>query len=374
MNWKKEAVTQALTGIRISGSDVDIIQAKAIQNIICFGSDVHIDLIINNPTLQAKKKVETEIKEALKAVNPDSTLKVKFIVDKPKVEKVAPIQGNALPGVKNIIAISSGKGGVGKSTVSSNLAVALVKQGYKVGLVDADIFGPSIPIMFDVEGERPVAVDVDGKSRIKPIESYGVKILSIGFFTDPSQAVVWRGPMATKALNQMLHEAHWGELDYLLIDLPPGTSDIHLSLVQSVPVDGSVIVSTPQKIAIADAKRGATMFQMDTIKVPILGFIENMAYFTPAELPDNKYYIFGMSGIKNLAEDLGIPFLGEIPLVQSVREASDAGRPAVLQNDTPIAKAYLDLAVKMVEQAEARKSNLDATKIVEITNMDGCSS
>lgn len=373
MNWKKDAVKEALKGIRISGSDVDIIQANAIQNIICFGSDVHIDLIINNPTLQAKKKVETEIKEALKQINADTTLKVKFIVDKPKVEKVNPIQGNALPGVKNIIAISSGKGGVGKSTVSSNLAVALVKQGYKVGLVDADIFGPSIPIMFDVEGERPVAIEVDGKSRIKPIESYGVKILSIGFFTDPSQAVVWRGPMATKALNQMLHEAHWGELDFLLIDLPPGTSDIHLSLVQSVPVDGSVIVSTPQKIAIADAKRGASMFQMDTIKVPILGFVENMAYFTPAELPDNKYYIFGMSGIKNLAEDLAIPFLGEIPLVQSVREASDAGRPAVLQNDTPIAKAYLDLAEKMVVQANARKQNMDATEIVKITNMDGCS-
>lgn len=373
MNWKKEAVKEALKGIRISGSDVDIIQAKAIQNVICFGSDVHIDLIINNPTLQAKKKVEGEIKEALTKVNAETTLKIKFIVDKPKVEKVAPIQGNALPGVKNIIAISSGKGGVGKSTVSSNLAVALVKQGYKVGLVDADIFGPSIPIMFDVEGERPVAIEVDGKSRIKPIESYGVKILSIGFFTDPSQAVVWRGPMATKALNQMLHEAHWGELDFLLIDLPPGTSDIHLSLVQSVPVDGSVIVSTPQKIAIADAKRGASMFQMDTIKVPILGFVENMAYFTPAELPDNKYYIFGMSGIKNLAEDLAIPFLGEIPLVQSVREASDAGRPAVLQNDTPIAKAYLELAEKMVEQANARKQNMDATEIVKITNMDGCS-
>ncbi len=373
MNWNKDAVKEALKGIRISGSDVDIIQAKAIQNIICFGSDVHIDLIINNPTLQAKKKVETEIKEALKRVNAETTLKVKFIVDKPKVEKVTPIQGNALPGVKNIIAVSSGKGGVGKSTVSSNLAVALVKQGYKVGLVDADIFGPSIPIMFDVEGERPVAIEVDGKSKIKPIESYGVNILSIGFFTDPSQAVVWRGPMATKALNQMLHEAHWGELDYLLIDLPPGTSDIHLSLVQSVPVDGSIIVSTPQKIAIADAKRGAAMFQMDTIKVPILGFVENMAYFTPAELPDNKYYIFGMSGIKNLAEDLALPFLGEIPLVQSVREASDAGRPAVLQNDTPISKAYLDLATKMVEQANARKQNMDATEIVKITNMDGCS-
>lgn len=373
MNWKKDAVKEALQGIRISGSDVDIIQAKAIQNIICFGSDVHIDLVINNPTLQAKKKVETEIKEALKKQNAETTLKVKFIVDKPKVEKVNPIQGNALPGVKNIIAVSSGKGGVGKSTVSSNLAVALVKQGYKVGLVDADIFGPSIPIMFDVEGERPVAVDVDGKSKIKPIESYGVKILSIGFFTDASQAVVWRGPMATKALNQMLHEAHWGELDYLLIDLPPGTSDIHLSLVQSVPVDGSIIVSTPQKIAIADAKRGASMFQMDTIKVPILGFVENMAYFTPEELPDNKYYIFGMSGIKNLAEDLAIPFLGEIPLVQSVREASDAGRPAVLQNDTPIAKSYMDLAEKMVREANARKENMDATEIVKITNMDGCS-
>jgi ATP-binding protein involved in chromosome partitioning len=262
---------------------------------------------------------------------------------------------------------------VGKSTLSANLACGLAKQGFSVGLVDADIYGPSIPIMFDVEKERPLAVEVDGKRMIKPIESHGVKMLSIGFFSEPNKAVVWRGPMASKALNQLLRDTHWGELDFLLIDLPPGTSDIHLSLVQTVPVTGAVVVSTPQRIALADAKKGVSMFQMDEIKVPILGLVENMAYFTPEELPENKYYIFGRDGIKNLAEDLKVPFLGEVPIVQSIREAADAGRPAVLQEDTAISEAYLSLAANIVQQVQDRNENLDPTKVLEITNMDGCS-
>jgi ATP-binding protein involved in chromosome partitioning len=373
MSWKKDQVKDALKGVRVSGSDVDIVQENALKNIICFGEEVHIDLEISNPTMQAKKKVEADILSALKAVNEQSSLKIKFIVNTPKKEVVPPLRGEQIPGIKNIIAVASGKGGVGKSTVSSNLACSLAKQGFKVGLIDADIFGPSIPIMFDVENEKPFAIDVDRKTMIKPVESYGVKLLSIGFFTDANKAVVWRGPMATKALNQMIHEAHWGELDFLLIDLPPGTSDIHLSLVQSLPVDGAVVVSTPQKIALADAKKGVSMFTMENINVPILGMVENMAYFSPEELPDNRYYIFGMNGVKNLAEDMGIPFLGEIPLVQSIREASDAGRPAVLQNDTPISKSYLKFSEKVVEQANKRKAELDPTQIVRITNMDGCS-
>ncbi|MGB0427970.1 MAG: Mrp/NBP35 family ATP-binding protein [Flavobacteriales bacterium] len=374
MSWKKEALTSALSSIRISGSSTAITDKKYWRNVVCFGDEVHLDLNIDNPTLQAKKKLESDIKSALLAINPKTVLKLKTLAIKPQVAKQSPIKANSLDGVKQIIAIASGKGGVGKSTVSANLACALAKSGKKVGLVDADIFGPSIPIMFDVEHERPLMTEVDGKQKIKPIESHGVKILSIGFFTQASKAVVWRGPMATKALNQMLHDAHWGELDYLLIDLPPGTSDIHLSLVQSVPVDGAVIVSTPQKIAIADAKKGVDMFQMETINVPILGLVENMAYFSPEELPDNKYYIFGMNGIKNLAEDMAMPFLGEIPLVQSIREASDAGRPAVLQNNTPSAKAYQNLAKAVVVEAQKRQENLDATEMVKITNMDGCSS
>ncbi|MCT4664570.1 MAG: Mrp/NBP35 family ATP-binding protein [Flavobacteriales bacterium] len=373
MSWKKDQVKANLSAVRVSGSDVDIVSENALRNIVCFGDDVHIDLVISNPTLQAKKKVEADILASLKKEHPNTTLKIKFIVEKPPVEKVPPLRGDKIPGIDNIIAIASGKGGVGKSTLSSNLACSLAKQGYKVGLIDADIFGPSIPIMFDVEREKPHAIDIDGKTKIEPIESYGVKLLSIGFFSDANKAIVWRGPMATKALNQMIHEAHWGELDYLLIDLPPGTSDIHLSLVQSLPVDGAVVVSTPQKIALADAKKGVSMFQMPNINVPILGLVENMAYFTPEELPENRYYIFGMNGVKHLSEDIGVPFLGEIPIMQSIREASDAGRPAVLQNGTEISKAYLKFSEKVVEQTKKRKSELEPTKIVEITNMDGCS-
>jgi ATP-binding protein involved in chromosome partitioning len=262
-----------------------------------------------------------------------------------------------LPDVKNIVAIASGKGGVGKSTVTANIAGGLLKAGFSVGIVDADIYGPSMPTMFDVVNERPTMAEIDGNNLINPVESNGIKILSIGFFTDQDNAVVWRGPMASKALTQMLTDANWGELDYLLIDLPPGTGDIHLSLVQTVPLDGVVIVSTPQEVALADARRGVNMFKMDTIKVPIIGIVENMAYFTPAELPDNKYYIFGRDGAKNLAEGMKVPFLGAIPLVQSVCEAGDSGKPAVFQENTPIAKAFDDLVNTFVAQLNSIKDS-----------------
>ncbi len=299
--------------------------------------------------------------------------KVKVNIKVQAPEKKPEIKGKAIPGIKNIIAVASGKGGVGKSTVTSNLAVTLAKMGFKVGILDADIYGPSTPMMFDVEAERPLSVQVDGKSKMKPVENYGVKILSIGFFTKPNQAVVWRGPMAAKALNQMIFDADWGELDFMLVDLPPGTGDIHLSIMQSLPITGSVIVSTPQNVALADAKKGVAMFQQESINVPVLGIIENMAYFTPEELPENKYYIFGKQGAKNLAEDLKVPFLGEIPLVQSLRESGDIGRPAALQTATPLEAAFEKITRDMVQETVNRNKHLPPTEAIKITTMAGCS-
>ena len=247
-------------------------------------------------------------------------------------------------------------------------------MGFSVGILDADIYGPSMPIMFDVESEKPVSVVIDGKSKMKPVESYEVKILSIGFFTSPSQAVIWRGPMASKALNQMIFDADWGELDFMLVDLPPGTGDIHLSIVQALPITGVVIVSTPQAVALADAKKGVSMFMSDAINVPVLGIIENMAYFTPEELPDNKYYIFGKEGAKNLAEDLEVPFLGEVPIVQSIREAGDFGRPAAMQTGSVTESVFEEITRNVVREVISRNENLPATEAVKITTMAGCSS
>jgi len=269
--------------------------------------------------------------------------------------------------------VASGKGGVGKSTVAANLAVTLSKMGFKIGLLDADIYGPSQTTMFDVERERPLAIDVDGKNKMKPVENYGVKLLSIGFFADPDQAVVWRGPMAAKALNQLIFDAAWGELDFLIVDLPPGTGDIHLSIMQAIPITGAVIVSTPQKVALADARKGVAMFNQKSINVPVLGFVENMAYFTPAELPENKYYIFGEKGARFLARDMNVPFLGEIPLVKSIRESGDVGHPAALQDGTPVSEAYKDMTRKIVEETVSRNKNLPPTESIQITTMAGCS-
>jgi len=372
MKLTKEVVLAALSNITLPNEGENIVESGAIKNIQIFGTDVELEVEINNPTLQYKKKVEVD---CLKAIHDfayeKSKVIVNLIVNAPAKE--AQIKGNPIPGVKNIVAVSSGKGGVGKSTIAANLAVGLSDLGYKVGVIDADIYGPSMHIMFGLEGATPSTVNVDGKSKIKPLESYGVKLLSIGFFAQSQQAVVWRGPMASKALNQLLWDTHWGELDYLVVDLPPGTGDIHLSLVQSIPLTGAVVVSTPQNIALADAKKGVNMFRMDSIDVPVLGMVENMAYFTPDDMPNKKYYIFGKEGAKGLAEQMGIDLLAEIPIVQSVREAADAGRPAVLQGATPIAIELLNMAKNVVAAIEKRNTTLAPTKAVELTNSKGCS-
>ncbi|NOJ75261.1 Mrp/NBP35 family ATP-binding protein [Empedobacter stercoris] len=342
------------------------------RNAQVMGNDIILDIVSPSPAMHERKRLEIALKNAFKENLPESNLKLNISVE---VEEKNPneIKGSELPGVKNIIAVASGKGGVGKSTVSSNLAISLANMGFKVGLLDADIYGPSMPIMFDCQDARPYSVEVNGKTKIKPVEAYGIKLLSIGFFADTDQAIVWRGPMAAKALNQMIRDAHWGELDFLLIDLPPGTGDIHLSIVQQVPITGAVVVSTPQNIALADAKKGVGMFQMEAINVPVLGIVENMAYFTPKELPNNKYYIFGQNGAKDLAEQIGIPFLGEIPIVQSIREAADVGRPAAMQEDTVVAEVYKSIARNTVQSLVERNNTLPPTEAVRITTMAGCS-
>ena len=288
MKIDKASVLKTLETISVSGEGKNIVESGAVTNVVTFADEVIVDLTLTTPALHIKKRAESDIISAIHSgLDENAKVKVNIKIEAP--QKTNEIKGKAIPGIKNIIAVASGKGGVGKSTVTSNLAVSLSKMGFKVGLLDADIYGPSAPIMFDVEAERPLSVTVDGKSKMKPVENYGVKILSIGFFTKPNQAVVWRGPMAAKALNQMIFDAAWGELDFLLIDLPPGTGDIHLSIMQSLPITGAVVVSTPQNVALADAKKGVAMFQQESINVPVLGILENMAYFTPEELPDNKY-------------------------------------------------------------------------------------
>ncbi len=373
MKLNKQDIYKALETITFPGEGKNMVESGALKNVMTFGDEVIVDITITNPTLQAKKKTEVDIMKTIHdIIYEKAKVTVNVKVDAPAKPALNVIKGKSIPGIQNIVAIASGKGGVGKSTVTANLAVTLAKMGFKVGILDADIYGPSIPIMFDVESEKPLAVTIDGKSKMKPVENYGVKVLSIGFFTQPDQAVVWRGPMASKALNQMIFDAHWGELDFMLIDLPPGTGDIHLSIMQALPLTGAVIVSTPQKVALADAKKGVAMFQQDSINVPVLGIIENMAFFTPEELPNKKYYIFGKEGAKHLAEDLQVPFLGEIPLVQSIREAGDIGRPAALQTATPLEQAFEKLTQNVVQELVKRNDNLPPTEAIKITTMAGC--
>lgn len=371
----KSEILKALSTISAPGEGQNLVESGAIKNVQVFGDEVVVDVTINNPSLQARKKTEVSILQVIHAeVHPKAKIKVNISVAAPeKTENSNLIKGKPIPGIKNIIAVASGKGGVGKSTVTANLAVSLAKMGFEVGLLDADIYGPSQPLMFDVENEKPLAIDVDGKSKMKPVSNYGVKLLSIGFFTEKDQAVIWRGPMAAKALNQMIFDAHWGELDFLIVDLPPGTGDIHLSIMQSLPITGAVVVSTPQEVALADARKGIAMFAQDAIQVPVLGIIENMSYFTPAELPENKYYIFGEGGAKHLAERMGVALLGEIPLVQSVREAGDVGRPAALQDHTPVSEAFESLTKEVVSEMVKRNETLPPTEAIRITTMAGCS-
>lgn len=350
MSISRERIEALLEKIQDPDLKKGLVSAKLVQEIIIKEDQIKVVVSISNPALHARKRMHDAVIFNLER-ELGKEIRIQCDVNSGAVDERKSTR-TVLPDVKKIIAIASGKGGVGKSTITSNIAGGLAKKGFRVGIIDADIYGPSIPTMFDLVGERPKMIDVDGKQLIEPIMSLNIKILSIGFFTDQDNAVVWRGPMASKALTQMISDAHWGELDYLLIDLPPGTGDIHLSLIQTAPLDGVVIVSTPQEVALADARRGINMFKMDGIKVPIIGIVENMAWFTPEELPNNKYYIFGRDGAKNLAQGMQVPFLGAIPLVQSVREAGDAGRPAVFQSDTLMSIAFDELVDTFISQLE----------------------
>ena len=376
MDLTKNNIKKTLEKINMSGHSENIVSSGILKNIQVFGDQVDIDIVVTNPALQARKKLEVDI---MKIIHDDIYEKAKINIntkvelpkenkndeneidspDRPKISS----QAKKINGVDSIIAISSAKGGVGKSTVTINLAAALAKKGCKVGILDADIYGPSVPTMMDVEGYVPKSIKIDNKSKIEPVESYNVKIMSIGFFTKLDQAVVWGGPMASKALNQMIFDTHWGELDFLFLDLPPGTGDIHLSLVQSLPITGSIIVSTPQNVALADARRGIKMFQQESISVPILGLVENMAYFKTDDSED-KHYIFGEDGVKYLSKDLNINFLGEIPLIKSLREASDFGRPGSLQESTEVSEIFDNISKKKIN--EPAKINIDEDNLNQI--------
>lgn len=361
----ESGILEALKNVVEPDLKKDIVSLNLVSDIEINGQDISFTVKVSSPAMHSRKRMEEACKFAIERVHGKGyNVKVNAVamgndrdIDLRKV----------LPGVQNIIAVASGKGGVGKSTVTANLAAGLAKKGFKVGLIDADIYGPSQPLMFDLQYEKPAMVSVNEKNYISPIENYGVKIMSIGFFADLNQAVVWRGPVATRAFNQMVSDVWWGPLDYMIIDLPPGTGDIHLSLVQTLPLTGAVIVSTPQEVALADARKGVAMFKMEGINIPILGMIENMAWFTPAELPENKYYIFGKDGAIHLAQELEVPLLGQIPLVQSIRESGDVGRPAVLQEGTPTQIAFDLLVANLHEQVILRNKNMPPSKKVEIT-------
>lgn len=367
MTLYPKLILDALATVRYPGTGKNLVEAGMVEdNIRIDGMKVSFSLIFEKPTDPFMKSIIKAAETAIltyvgKEVDIVGNISVKTI------QQARPEPGYMLPQVKNIIAVSSGKGGVGKSTVAANLAVALAKAGYKVGLLDADIFGPSVPKMFQVEDARPYAETIDGRDLIIPIEKYGLKLLSIGFFVDPDQATLWRGGMASNALKQLIADANWGDLDYFLIDLPPGTSDIHLTIVQNLALTGAVVVSTPQQVALADARKGINMFTNGKVNVPILGLVENMAWFTPAELPENKYYIFGREGAKRLAEEMNVPLLGQIPLVQSICEGGDNGLPVALDENTITGRAFIELAANVVEQTNLRNANQAPTQIVEIS-------
>jgi ATP-binding protein involved in chromosome partitioning len=360
----KEQVLKALSYVDDPDLGKDLVTLNMVSNIAVDGKKVSFTITLTTPACPLKEAIRQACENAIHhLVDKDAEVLITMGSDVTSRRKDG---GKILPGVKNIIAVASGKGGVGKSTVAVNLALGLAKNGASVGLIDADIYGPSIPMMLNIKNERPQVKDVDGKHLMIPIEKYGIKALSIGLLVDEKQAVVWRGPMVSSALRQFVTDADWGELDYLVIDLPPGTGDIHLTLVQTVPVTGAVIVTTPQDVSLADAKKAMGMFSIHPINVPIIGVVENMSYFTPAELPENKYYIFGKGGGKKLADEYDVPLLGEIPIVQSIREGGDSGKPAVLSNDAVTSKAFYDLAQSVARNIAIRNANLEETKVVEI--------
>ena len=364
MTLYPKLILDALATVRYPGNGKNIVEAEMVaDNLRIDGMKVSFSLIFEKPTDPFMKSV---VKSAEAAIHAYVSKEVEVTIATESRQAARPEPGKMLPQVKNVIAVSSGKGGVGKSTVAANLAVALSKLGYKVGLLDADIFGPSVPKMFQVEDARPYAEEVGGRDLIVPIEKYGIELLSIGFFVDPDQATLWRGGMASNALKQLVGDAKWGELDYFILDTPPGTSDIHLTLLQTLAITGAVIVSTPQEVALADARKGINMYMNEKVNVPILGLVENMAWFTPAELPQNRYYLFGREGVKQLAHEMGLPLLAQIPVVQSICESGDEGEPVALHTHTMTGLAFSQLAEAVVSATERRNREQPATQIVEM--------
>lgn len=364
MNLYPNLIREALQTVRYPGTGKNLVEAEMIaDNIRIDGMSVSFSIVFEKSTDPFKASI---LKAAEKAIHTYVSPDVQVTVNAESKQAPRPEVGQLLPNVRNIIGVSSGKGGVGKSTVAANLAVALARMGMKVGLLDADIFGPSVPKMFQVEQTQVFSIHKEGRDLIMPVEKYGVKLLSIGFFVDPDQATLWRGGMASNALKQLIGDADWGDLDYFVIDLPPGTSDIHLTIVQTIALTGAIVVSTPQEVALADARKGINMFTNEKVNVPILGLVENMSWFTPAELPDNKYYIFGKEGVKRLAEEMNVPLLGQIPIVQSICESGDAGEPVALNSDTITGRAFMQLAASMVHQVDKRNLEQAPTQVVEM--------
>ena len=356
-------ILKALENVQEPDLGKDLVSLNMVKNIQITGDEVSFTVVLTTPACPLKDLIKNACINAVQLlVNKEAVVTVNFTSKTTTLRK----DNNVLKDVKNIIAVVSGKGGVGKSTVASNLALAIAESGAKVGLMDADIYGPSVHIMFGVRGERPVMKDVDGKGKIVPLERYGIKLMSIGLLVDEKQAVVWRGPMVSSAIRQFVTDVDWGDLDYLIIDMPPGTGDIHLTIVQTVPVTGVIVVTTPQLVALADAKKGIAMFNQAQLKVPVIGLVENMSYFTPAELPENKYFIFGKEGGKHLAEEFDIPFLGEIPLVQSIREGGDLGIPVMMSDDEVSKKAFIEFSDNAIRGIAMRNAQLPATEVSEI--------
>ncbi len=356
-------ILSALSNVQEPDLGKDLVTLNMVKNIKITGNEVSFTVVLTTPACPMKDLIKNACINAVQLlVSKEAVVTVNFTSNTTSIRN----DDKVLKGVKNIIAVVSGKGGVGKSTVASNLALAIAESGAKVGLMDADIYGPSVHIMFGVRGERPVMKDVDGKGKIVPLERYGIKLMSIGLLVDEKQAVVWRGPMVSSAIRQFVTDVDWGELDYLIIDMPPGTGDIHLTIVQTVPVTGVIVVTTPQLVALADAKKGIAMFNQAQLKVPVIGLVENMSYFTPAELPDNKYFIFGKEGGKNLAEEFDIPFLGEIPLVQSIREGGDLGVPVMISDDEISKKAFIEFSDNAIRGIAMRNAQLPATEVSEV--------